>query len=328
MPIKRRHLLLSPLLAAAAPPPTTRPTIRIGTLRFGTVAWELDVMRTHGLDTAAGIEVAPVEYAAAQATQVALQAGQVDVIFQDWLWVSRQRESGADWTFAPGSSAVGAVVAPAGSPVRSLADLPGHRLGIAGSPLDKSWLLLRAYASKHAGIDLDTTVEKVFAPPPLLAEQLRAGRLDAALTYWPFVARAEAEGLRQILSVDDAIAGLGIPPGLPFVGWVFSQDWAAHNGPALAAFLDASQRARAVLAASDAEWDRIAKLTGAASPAELERLKILYRRGIPAGWGATEQAGAARLYDILAALGGPALVGSATHLSPGTFWQPGGVAPG
>ena len=118
------------------------------------------------------------------------------------------------------------------------------------------------------------------------------------------------------------------PQACPSSAGCFSQDWAARNRAALAAFLDASQRARALLATSNAEWDRIAKLTGAASPAELERLKILYRRGIPARWGAPEQAGAARLYDILASLGGPALVGTAAHLSPGTFWQPGGAAPG
>ena len=329
MTISRRNLLLSPLLAAA---PITRahaaPRIRVGTLRYGTVGWELDVMRAHGFDTDAGVSVIPVEFAAAQATQVALQVSGVDVIFIDWLWVSRQRGAGADWTFAPGSSAVGAVVTPSDSPVRSLTDLPGRRLGIAGSPLDKSWLLLRAYGANQFGIDLDAQVEKTFGPPPLLAEQLRAGRLDAALTYWPFVARAEAAGMRQVMAVDDAVAGLGIPAGLPFVGWVFSQGWAASNRPAVQGFLAASKRARALLGASDAEWDRIAPMTGAANPAELGELKAWYRRGIPGAWDRPEQAAAARLYDILATIGGPALVGAAPHLFPGTFWQAEDVPPG
>jgi NitT/TauT family transport system substrate-binding protein len=329
MTISRRSLLLSPLLAAApVMPARAGSAIRVGTLRYGTVGWELDVMRTHGFDTDAGVTVAPVEFAAAQATQVALQAGGVDVIFIDWLWVSRQRGSGADWTFAPGSSAVGAVVAPVDSPIRSVTDLTGRRLGIAGSPLDKSWLLLRAYTSKQFGLDLDAQVEKTFGPPPLLAEQLRAGRLDAVLTYWPFVARAEAAGMRRVVTVDDAITGLGIPAGLPFVGWTFSRDWAASNRPAVQAFLAASSRARTLLGASDAEWDRIAPITGAANPAELSQLKAWYRRGIPGAWGRPEQDAAARLYDILAAIGGPALVGAAPHLFPGTFWQAADVPPG
>ena len=326
MTLRRRTLLLAPLAAAPARRLAAAEPIRVGTLRFGTVAWELDVMRTHALDTAAGVAVAPVEFAASQATQVALQAGAVDMTAQDWLFVSRQRASGADWTFVPSSSALGAIVAPAGgvdgkaSPVRSLTDLPGRRLGIAGSPLDKSWLMLRAYAEQQHGIDLDQRVEKVFGPPPLLAEQLRAGRLDAALTYWPFAARAEAAGMRRVLAMEDVAAALGMPPGLPFVGWVFSERWADRRRALVHGFLDASARARAILATSDAEWERIAPLTGAASPAELALLKMAYRRGIPGAWTAAEQAAAGRLYDLLAAIGGPALVGGAPHLAPGTFW--------
>lgn len=327
--LPRRALLLAPLLAAGSLARAhAASVIRVGTLRFGTVGWELDVMRTHGFDAQAGIAVTPVEFAASQATQVALQAGGVDVIFQDWLWVSRQRGSGADWTFAPGSSAVGAIVAPDASPVHGVTDLPGRRLGVAGSPLDKSWLILRAYAGQRFGIDLDQRVEKAFGPPPLLAEQLKAGRLDAALTYWPFVARAEAAGMRRVLAVEDAIEGLGIPPGIPVVGWVFSEGWAAKNRSAAQGFITAAQWARAVLATSDAEWERIAPLTGAANPAELAKLRDWYRRGIPGAWTQAERDAAGRLYDILAGIGGPALVGAAPHVSPGTFWQAGDVTPG
>ena len=107
------------------------------------------------LDAAAHIAIEPVELAAAQAAQVALQAGQVDMIVVDWLWVARQRGAGADWTLVPFSNAVGALIAPANSPVRDVPDLAGRTLGIAGSPLDKSWLILRAYATQRYGIDLD-----------------------------------------------------------------------------------------------------------------------------------------------------------------------------
>ncbi len=317
----RRALLLMPLMAAL-PPGAARaagPPIRIGTLRFGSVAWELDVMRTHGLDSASGIVVEPVEFAAIQAAQVALQAGRVDMTVQDWLWVSRQRASGADWTLSPTFGSLGAVMAPPGSPVQAVADLRGRRLGIAGSPLDKSWLLLRAYAQQTLGLDLDQAVSKSFGPPPLLAEQVAAGRLDAVLTYWPFAARAEAAGQRRVLAMEDAVEALGIPPGVPFLGWVFSDAFAARNGAAVQGLIDASAKARSILVESDAEWDRIAPLTGTSGPDELARLRSWYRRGALGHW---DLAATARLYDILAAIGGPALVGPAAHLAPGTFWAP------
>lgn len=317
MPISRRALLLSPLCAAL--PARAVPVVSVGTLRFGSVAWELDVMRTHGLDASNGISVAPVEFAAAQATQVALQAGRVDTVVQDWIWVSRQRASGADWTFSPTSAALGAVVVPAASPIRTVADLAGRKLGIAGSPLDKSWLLLRAHGQQAFGLDLDTRVTKEFGPPPLLAEQMSAGRLDAVLTYWPFAAKAEAGGMRRLVAMEDVVTALGLPPGVPFLGYVFSDAWASQG--AAEPFLRAAAQARVILAKSDAEWERIAPLTGAAGPAELQALRAWYRRGIPGAWDAATQGAAGRLYDVMAAIGGTALVGPATRLAPGTFWR-------
>jgi len=286
------------------------------------VAWELDVIRRHGFDTANGVAIDAREFASAQATQVALQAGAVDVSAQDWLWVARQRADGTDWTYATFSTAIGALVAPPGSPVQSVADLPGRRLGIAGSALDKSWLILRAYASKAFGLDLDATVTKNFGPPPLLAEQAKVGRLDAVLTFWPFAAKAEAAGARRVLAVEDAVHGLGITGEVPVAGYVFAEHWARANPAAIAGLLAAAAAARALLASSDEEWQRLQPLTGAADAAELDQLKAYYRRGLPHGDAAALAQAAAQLFTVLAGIGGPALAGPAHTLPPGTFWQP------
>jgi NitT/TauT family transport system substrate-binding protein len=295
--------------------------VRVGVLRFGTVAWELDVIRRHGFDRAHGIAVAEQAFAAPPATQVALQAGAVDVTAQDWLWVARQRAEGADFAFATFSTAIGAVVAPKTSNVRSVADLPGKRLGIAGSSLDKSWLLLRAYAQRTLGLDLDNAVQKSFGPPPLLAEQAAVGRLDAVLTFWPFVARAEAAGAHRVLAIEDAVRGLGITGEVPVVGYTFSERWAAGGGAR--GLLAASADARAVLQHDDAEWDAIAPLMGTTDAAERRNLREAYRAGIPHAAEAEHAATAARLFAVLAGIGGAALVGSARTLPPGTFWHAG-----
>ena len=134
--------------------------------------------------------------------------------------------------------------------------------------------------------------------------ELAAGRLDAVLTYWPFAAKLEAAGMRRLLSIGDALAALGIIGDLPLTGYVVSAPWAMENQAALDGFLDASHAANAILAASDAEWERIAPRTGAANTAELIRLREAYRDGIPRHWGATERDAAARLYRLLAEIGG------------------------
>jgi radical SAM protein with 4Fe4S-binding SPASM domain len=102
--------------------------VRVGVLKFGTVAWELEVIKHHGLDRKAGFELEVVPFASTQATKVGLQAGALDVIVSDWFWVSRQRAAGADYTFAPYSRMVGALLAAGDAPIRNLADLKGKRL--------------------------------------------------------------------------------------------------------------------------------------------------------------------------------------------------------
>jgi NitT/TauT family transport system substrate-binding protein len=314
--LSRRNLSALLLVAAMRPAiAIAAPAIRVGVLRFGTVSWEIDVIREHGL-----AQVETRELAAPQAAQIALQAGQVDAIVVDWMWVARQRGTGADWSFVPFSNAVGALIAPEASPVRRVSDLVGRRLGIAGSPLDKSWLILRAYAKERLNLDLDAATERSFAAPSLLAEQMKLGRLDAVLTFWPFAARAEAAGARRVMAVEDAVAELGIGTGVPYLGYTFSAAWAARNPETLAGFLAASRQARDILARSDNEWRRLAPLTGASGEAELIKLRDWYRAGMPRKWGAGERDAAAKLFALLARIGGPALVGPIDAIPPGTFW--------
>ena len=309
-------LALVGLVGSAA---TAEPTIRVGSLRYGTLSWLLDVIAKHGLDQKHGIRIETLELAATPAAQLALQAGRVDLIVSDWLWVSRQRAEGGDLTFIPFSSAVGSLIVPAASPIRDVAGLAGQRLGIAGSAIDKSWLVLRLYARTNFELDLDAQVHKSFGAPPLLSEELAAERLDAVLTYWPFAAKLEARGMRRLLSIGDALAALGIPSDLPLTGFIESARWATENHSPLDGFLDASRAANAILADSDAEWERIAPLTGAASTAELIKLRDAYRQGIPRHWAVAERESAARLYRLLAEIGGTTLVGSSPDLAPGTF---------
>ena len=283
------------------------------------MSWQLDVIAKHELDGKEGIRVEPLELAATPAAQLALQAGRGDLIVSDWLWVARQRAEGGDLTFIPFSKAIGALIVPAASPLHDVAGLAGQRLGVAGSAIDKSWLVLRLYARSQLGLDLDRVVDKSFGAPPLLSQELIAGRLDAVLTYWPFAAKLEAGGMRRVLSVGDALAALGITRDLPLTGYVVSSRWAMENQAALDGFVAASRAADAILATSDTEWERIAPLTGAADTAELVKLRDAYRDGIPHRWGAAEREAASRLYKLLAEIGGTTLVASGSDLAKGTF---------
>jgi NitT/TauT family transport system substrate-binding protein len=47
-------------------------------------------------------------------------------------------------------------------------------------------------AAQRDGLDLDAGVEKIFAAPPLLNEQVQLGEIDAVINNWNFVAQLEA----------------------------------------------------------------------------------------------------------------------------------------
>ena len=140
--------------------------VRLGVLKFGTVNWELDAMVHNGFAATEGVDLTIVALANKNATSVALQAGEVDMIVTDWIWVSRQRAAGADFTFAPYSRAVGALMVPPDSDITSLSHLADRRVGIAGGPVDKSWVLFKALARTRHSLDLDKQVDRVFGAPP------------------------------------------------------------------------------------------------------------------------------------------------------------------
>jgi NitT/TauT family transport system substrate-binding protein len=312
-------LALASLCAQAAD--TAGVTLRVGVLQFGTVNWELDVMQAHQLAHKRGIHLKVVPLASGDASTVALQGGAVDVIVSDWIWVTRQRAEGANFSFSPYSNAVGSVMVKADGAIRSVAELKGHSIGISGGPSDKTWLLLRAYASKKLGLDLHSAAKPIYAAPPLLNELALSGQVDAALNVWHFDARLEANGMRPLIKLPEILAGLGVDKPIPLIGWVFREDWANQNREALERFLSASQEAKAIMAKSDAEWERLKPLMRAEDNGVFLALKNGYRNGIASCDYTDSQATVASVFKILAETGGDKLVGKSRSLSEGTFWS-------
>jgi len=295
-------------------------TIRVVAQKTGTFAWELDVIRAHGLDKQAHLTIEATELASPEAGKVALRGGSADLVVSDWTWVSRERGLGARLVFYPYSSALGAVMVSRASPIVNLMDLRGRKLAIAGGPIDKSWLFLRA-ALMRDGLDLKTQATIVYGAPTLLAEKALQGEIDATLNYWNICVGLEARGMRRVADVADLLPKLGVTGHPAMVGYVFDDDWAARHPAVLTRFLDVSTKAKDILASSDAEWERIAPSVGTADPAILKLYRDHYRAGIPRRPIEQEEADARALFGVLAELGGSALVGPAKELAPGTFYR-------
>jgi NitT/TauT family transport system substrate-binding protein len=222
--------------------------------------------------------------------------------------------------FYPYSSALGAIMVPAGSPIRTLADLKGRKLAVGGGAIDKSWLLIQG-AMKQDGIDLKTEATIVYGAPALLSEMALQGGTDATLTFWNFSAALEAKGFRRLAGVEDLLPRLGVNGRPAMIGYVFAEAWGAQNRDLVSRFVAATRKAKDILATSDAEWERLAPLIGAHDAATLAIYRDRYREGIPRRPIADEEADARVIYRVLARLAGPELVGPASELEPGTFYR-------
>lgn len=291
--------------------------IRIGVQASGTVDWELSALQDN---PQADFQLEIQHLANAEAGKIALQSGAVDMIVSDWIWVSSLRATGSDFTFYPYSNTSGALVVPQNSPIHSVKDLKGKRLGIAGGELDKNWLLLQALAQQEQ-LDLNASVEKVFGAPPLINEQIKQNRVDAALTYWHFAARLEAQGYRQVIDGKGILKGLGIQEDVPSLGYVFKQSWANEHKQAVNSFFNVGRQAKNQLCTTDAAWQKIIPLTKEDDLPTQAKLRQRYCEGGIEHWGEAEQRAAGRIYTLLRSLSNNQLTGQSENLQPGTFWS-------
>jgi NitT/TauT family transport system substrate-binding protein len=294
--------------------------LRIAAQKTGTLAWELDIIRAAGLDRQHDLTIETTELASTEAGKIALKGGSADLIVTDWLWVGRERALGDNLVFYPYSSALGAVMAPANSNIRGIADLVGKKIGVAGGPLDKSWLLLRALA-RRSGVDLKTQAQIAYGAPPLLTQKALQGEIDATLTFWNFCAELEGKGMSRVVAMEDVVKQLGARGPVAMVGYVFDGGWAQRNRTLLDRFFVAAQQAKKILAESPAEWQRLAPRIGVDGADALEIYRRRYLEGIPRRPLADEAADAQALYRVLAEIGGAELVGPAQALDPGTFYS-------
>jgi len=294
--------------------------VRIALQKTGTLAWELETVRAHGLDRQANIAIDTTELASTEAGKVALKGGMADIIISDWPWVARERSLGDNLVFYPYSSALGAVMVPANSPIEDIADLKGKKLGIAGGPLDKSWLLLQALA-RRSGIDLVKQAQIAYGAPPLLSQKALQGETDATLTFWNFCADLEAKGMRRAVSMTDVVKRLGVTSPVAMVGYVFDGGWAQRNRSLLDRLFAAMHKAEDILTDSPEEWQRLAArnvVIGTGAP-DIYRRRFI--EDIPHRPISDEEADARALYRVLAEIGGADSVGPARELDPGTYYR-------
>ncbi len=317
--MRRGPLAFLLLLLSLSPSALAADALRLALQATGTTLWELAVVERFKLDKEAGLELQVAELASTEAGKIALQGGSADIIVSDWQWVARERGGGARLTLYPASSGIGAVMTK-NAAIAGVKDLSGKKLGVAGGALDKSWLLLKAYALKQ-GVDLEKEATILYGAPPLLAEKAAQGEIDAVLEFWNFALDLEARGFRRAIDMIEVEKALGAKRETIVTGYVFNEDFAAQHKDALKRFFAMMNKAKALIAANDEAWSAASARIPVQDKAALDLYRKRYIEGAPKGTLREEEADAAKLYAVLAETGGERLVGPARTLDPGTFYK-------
>ncbi len=303
--------LLVVALAGGAASAQEAHTIRVGLQATGTFSWVVHAMQYYGIDEQENLTVEPTTFASKQATDLALRAGDVDVVVDDFIGVVLNRQNGIPvQAVYPYSKATGGVVVRQDSPIASIEDLKGKT--IAASALDdKSLLILRALSTSKYGFDPQVDGKTLAAAPPLMTQLLQSGEIDAAIPYWHFVARMTASGdFRQLVSVSDMLDELGLRTDLPILV-VAAREGA--DPQAVTTFLRALNETEARMKADtmDGVWQSILdeQLYSLPDPSLFPAVRKLWEEGLPDGWNQDMIDGLTTLVDRLVQVAGPDVVG-------------------
>ena len=295
--------------------------LRIGVLAFGTVNWELDVLKYHNLDKKYGFNLDVVELASKNAQLVSLQSKDVNMIVNDWIWVNTQKAKGKDFSFYPYSKATGTLVVNENSNINTLLDLKGKHLGIAGGVYDKTWLLFRAYSKSKYDIDLKDIVNPLFAQAPILYKKMQDDSLEAAINFWHFNAKLETKNIKPLIEISEILKELDIQKDVSFVGWTFDTKFANSNKEIIDGFLKASKESKEILKNSDEEWNRIKNQMNVKNDKEFEALKNGYKKGIIEEFDENSINDLQKVFKILLKEGGEKFVGDSVFLDNSIFWN-------
>lgn len=247
-------------LAGPVKPESELPELSVSVLQFGTAHWELDHIVHEQLDRRHGYRLALRVVANLSASHLAVTSGSANGAVADLLWAQSRYQAGSAYLYVPFSSHIGDIVVPESSGVRTLADLQGLRIGVAGGPNSKGWVLLQKVASLQ-GIDLTESAEVQFAAPPLLSQGLKRGQMDAIVTYWHFAARLKGQGgWRSAFSMADLLVAMNLDPSLPVLGYVFPETWANEHRELISRFAASVVDANAELSARPSAWERLRPL--------------------------------------------------------------------
>jgi ABC-type nitrate/sulfonate/bicarbonate transport system substrate-binding protein len=156
--------------------------IKLGILQTGSQDFVHDVMERHHFLQKHNIPYERVQSLNPPALHIMIAEKSVDIGYGGLTAMARARAEGKGTLVIYGIfSPVNSLIVPKDSPIKSLSDLKGKRVGNFGGPGSATTSMIMAIAKRWYGLDLQRDLELITAPGPALAGLLDRGDLAAAL---------------------------------------------------------------------------------------------------------------------------------------------------
>jgi ABC-type nitrate/sulfonate/bicarbonate transport system substrate-binding protein len=252
-------------LALAAPAAAQEPVkIKLGDPAQSLNSIASQTMIRQGFDKKHGIAVEYVTFPTLDGLFTAIRGKAVDVGFGGWTAFAQFRSKGAPITmiYPVGRGISLDVVVPANSPLASLADLKGKKIGSYAGAAGTATVLLRVLTSKYFGFDPGKTNHLQYAGAALLPDLAAKGDLDAVLLFDPIAVRAIASGKFKSIANLSKLYKEKVGDDFLWIGYASNDDFIAKHPEALKAFNKAWLEAVAYVKANPAVFDPLVKQLG------------------------------------------------------------------
>jgi NitT/TauT family transport system substrate-binding protein len=233
-----------PARVAATPPLQDGPEITVAALPSDDLAG-LYIAQDDGLFARQGLHVTIEKIASSSAVIAAQLKGEVDVGAGSYVPYIAAQAKGDEFRILAEASTLGTntrvLVVTADSPIRTVADLVGKKIGVNGTNSIGTLLismLLEENGISPKKVDFITDT----AGFPAMPGRLQAGAWSAAFLAEPYVTIAEEEYGVQVLADLDQ----GATTDFPIDGYVVTQAWEAAHPAAAAAFVRAIEQGQAL----------------------------------------------------------------------------------
>lgn len=289
-------------------------TIRMMLNPAGTMSFPPFVIKKFKLDEKYGFKFETINYTNANTATAAMQSKSAEMIVYEWLATARIIDGGIPIVgVAPFMTYVNTVLVPKDSPIKTLADLKGKRLGVH-SKTSYDWMIMQAAAKQKYGVDLAKEVTIQEAAAPLLRGSIDQGQLDATQMWNSLAADMLASGkYKTLVSIRAITEDLGIPT-VPYLFFGMRADYVKENPDNVKAFVAAYQEVYEILKTNDDVWEERGKEMKL-SPEGIKEFRDQVRRDLVKTFTPDMNPALQKTFDIVLKVAGPEVIGF-TKLPP------------